>query len=205
MFLVSSLTTKRSGSSSYPARICHFSYRRSWVRRAARECPRITTLTTTDRLGDGEERYPAAGCGFATLAQLTWVGLTSFLRTCPLKSDAPYAFQARTFGFWSLSAARMSMSRRRGPVKRFGFAMEHYQIMWSVVKKDLRIEQREDGSVGTTLTPFASATCAGETRFSDTRKLQKRFVKESLARIARAGQRNDPHLSAFALDTQAIF
>jgi uncharacterized protein (UPF0548 family) len=94
------------------------------------------------------------------------------------------AVQARTFGFWSLSACRIVyLISDEGPIKRFGFAYgtladhvergeERFTIEW----------HREDNSVWYDILAFSRpAHPLVRIAFPLARMLQKRFVKQSLS------------------------
>jgi uncharacterized protein (UPF0548 family) len=101
------------------------------------------------------------------------------------------AVQARTFGFWSLSACRIVyFISDEAPMKRFGFAYgtladhvergeERFTIEW----------HREDNSVWYDILAFSRpGHPLVRIAFPLARMLQKRFIKESLAVMAAAAR-----------------
>jgi len=101
------------------------------------------------------------------------------------------ALQARTFGFWSLSACRIVyLISDEGSIKRFGFAYgtladhvergeERFTIEW----------HREDNSVWYDILAFSRpAHPLVRIAFTLARMLQKRFIKESLAAMTAAAR-----------------
>ena len=101
------------------------------------------------------------------------------------------AVQARTFGFWSLSACRIVyLISDEGPIKRFGFAYgtladhvergeERFTIEW----------HRKDNSVWYDILAFSRPRHPlVRTAFPLARMLQKRFVKDSLATMTAAAR-----------------
>ena len=94
------------------------------------------------------------------------------------------AVQAHTFGFWSLSAARVIylIDERRTQSARFGFAYGTLPDHVEQGEERFMIEWREDNSVWYDIYAFSRPRHPlVKLGFPITRMLQKRFVRESLA------------------------
>jgi uncharacterized protein (UPF0548 family) len=135
------------------------------------------------RLGDGEQTYQRARAALQSWQQfdLGWVTIVPAGQA--VAAGTTVAVQAHTFGFWSLSAARIVyVIDEMGPVKRFGFAYGTLPHHVECGEERFSIEGHDDGSVWYDIFAFSRpqhpAVKAG---FPIARKLQKRFVRESLA------------------------
>ena len=100
------------------------------------------------------------------------------------------AVQARTFGFWSLSAARIVyVIEENTAANRFGFAYGTLPNHVECGEERFMIERLENNSVWYDIYAFSHPEHPlVRLGFPIARKLQKRFVKQSLARIARVAE-----------------
>ena len=142
------------------------------------------------RLGDGDEVYLRAVAALRSWKQFDLGWVTIVPPNTPVEVGRTVAVQARTFGFWSLSAARIVyVIEDVTPVKRFGFAYGTLPNHVECGEERFTIEQREDDSVWYDIYAFSRPQHPlVRLGFPIARKLQKRFSKESLARIAKAAQ-----------------
>lgn len=140
------------------------------------------------RLGDGDEVYLRAVAALRSWKQsdLGWVTIVP--PHTPIEVGRTVAVQARTFGFWSLSAARIVyVIEDEAPVKRFGFAYGTLPNHVECGEERFTIEHREDDSVWYDIYAFSHPQHPlVRLGFLIARKLQQRFVRESLAVMARA-------------------
>lgn len=141
------------------------------------------------KLGAGQETYERAVAALRRWQQfdLGWVKIVP--DTTPLEVGATVAIKAKTFGFWSLSACRIVyVINQEGPSRRFGFAYgtltnhvergeERFTIEWHA----------DDDSVWYDILAFSRPhqlfVMLG---YPLARRLQKRFVRESLLTMAAA-------------------
>ena len=140
------------------------------------------------RLGDGEDVYLRAVAALKSWKQFDLGWVTIVPPNTPVEVGRTVAVQARTFGFWSLSAARIVyVIEDEAPVKRFGFAYGTLPNHVECGEERFTIEQREDGSVWYDIYAFSHPQHPlVRLGFPVARKLQKRFVRDSLAVMARA-------------------
>ena len=140
------------------------------------------------RLGDGDEVYLRAVAALRSWKQFDLGWVTIVPPHTPVEVGRTVAVQARTFGFWSLSAARIVyVIEDEGPVKRFGFAYGTLPNHVECGEERFTIERREDYSVWYDIYAFSHPQHPLVRLGSPiARKLQKRFAKESLARITKA-------------------
>jgi uncharacterized protein (UPF0548 family) len=142
------------------------------------------------KLGDGEEIYLRAVAALRSWKQFDLGWVTIVPPNIPIEVGRTVAVQARTFGFWSLSAARIVyVIEDEAPVKRFGFAYGTLPNHVECGEERFTIEQRQDDSVWYDIYAFSRHQHPlVRLGFPIARRLQRRFAKESLARIARAVQ-----------------
>ena len=140
------------------------------------------------RLGDGEDVYLRAVAALKSWKQFDLGWVTIVPPNTPVEVGSTVAVQARTFGFWSLSAARIVyVIEDLAPVKRFGFAYGTLPNHVECGEERFTIEQHEDGSVWYDIYAFSHPQHPlVRLGFPVARKLQKRFVRDSLAVMARA-------------------
>ena len=140
------------------------------------------------RLGDGDQIYLQAVSALRIWKQfdLGWVTIVP-LHT-PVEVGRIVAVQARTFGFWSLSAARVVyVVDDWEPLKRSGFAYGTLPNHVECGEERFTIEQREDGSVWYDIYAFSHPQHPFvKLGFPLARRLQKRFVRDSLAVMIQA-------------------
>jgi uncharacterized protein (UPF0548 family) len=137
-------------------------------------------------LGQGTGTYERAIAELRKWSQfdLGWVKIVP--DTTPLAVGNVVAIQARTFGVWSLSACRVVyLINEDGPVRKFGFA---YGTLTNHVERGeerFTIELQEDGSVWYDILAFSQPhQLLVRLGYPITRRLQKRFARESLKRMA---------------------
>lgn len=141
------------------------------------------------RLGEGEAVFQRAVAALRSWKQfdLGWVTITPAGK--PLTVGTAVAVQAHTFGFWSLSAARIVyvIDEREPGNARFGFAYGTLPDHVECGEERFRIEWREDNSVWYDIYAFSHPQHAlVKLGFKLARRLQQRFVKESLATMKSA-------------------
>jgi uncharacterized protein (UPF0548 family) len=167
-----------------------FSYREVGATRSEAAPPDYKIDHNRMRLGDGEDVYLRAVAALKSWKQFDLGWVTIVPPKTPVEVGRTVAVQARTFGFWSLSAARIVyVIEDEAPVKRFGFAYGTLPNHVECGEERFTIEQLEDGSVWYDIYAFSHPQHPlVKLGFPIARKLQKRFAKESLARIATAAQ-----------------
>jgi uncharacterized protein (UPF0548 family) len=114
---------------------------------------------------------------------LGWVGIVP--DTTPLEVGNTVAIRARTFGLWSLSACSIVyLIDEKAPVRKFGFA---YGTLGNHVERGeerFTVELHEDGSVWYDILAFSQPhQFFVRLAYPLARRLQKRFARESLARM----------------------
>jgi len=139
------------------------------------------------RLGDGEDVYLRAVAALRTWRHFDLGWVTIVPPKTPVEVGRIVAVQARTFGFWSLSAARIVyVIEDKTPVKRFGFAYGTLPNHVECGEERFMIERREDDSVWYDLYAFSHPQHPlVRLGLPIARKLQRRFVRDSLAVMAR--------------------
>ena len=173
-----------------------FSYREVGATRSEVVPAGTTVLLTSDynidhnrmRLGDGEDVYLRAVAALKSWKQFDLGWVTIVPPNTPVEVGRTVAVQARTFGFWSLSAARIVyVIEDVAPVNRFGFAYGKLPNHVECGEERFTIEQLEDGSVWYDIYAFSHPQHPlVRLGFPIARKLQQRFVRDSLAVMARA-------------------
>jgi uncharacterized protein (UPF0548 family) len=148
------------------------------------------------RLGDGENTYQRAVSALRSWKQYELVWVTIVPRGTPVEAGCTVAVQANTFGFWSLSAARIVyVIDEVTSMKRFGFAYGTLPDHVECGEERFTMEWHEDNSVWYDIYAFSRPQHPFvRLGFPVGRMLQKRFVKESLASIVEAS-RQEPGTS----------
>jgi uncharacterized protein (UPF0548 family) len=164
-----------------------FSYREVGATRSEAAPPGYNIDHNRIRLGDREDAYLRAVAALRSWKQFDLGWVTIVPPNTPLEVGRTVAVQARTFGFWSLSAARIVyVIEDVAPVKRFGFAYGTLPNHVECGEERFTIEQLEDGSVWYDIYAFSHPQHPFvRLGFPVARKLQKRFVRDSLAVMAR--------------------
>ena len=165
-----------------------FSYPEVGATRSDEKPPGYNVDHNRVRLGDGEEVYLRAVAALRNWKQFDLGWVTIVPPKTPVEVGRIVAIQARTFGFWSLSAARIVyVIDEEAPVKRFGFAYGTLPNHVECGEERFTIERREDNSVWYDIYAFSHPQHPlVRLGFLVARKLQKRFVRDSLAVMVRA-------------------
>jgi len=143
------------------------------------------------QLGRGEQVYECAVDALRHWRQFDLGWVTVVPTGVPVEVGATVAVRARTFGFWSLSAARIIyVINENEPVQRFGFAYgtlpdhvergeERFTVEW----------HKQDNSVWYDILAFSQPRHPlVRLSFPLARMLQKRFVQDSKRRMVEAVQ-----------------
>jgi uncharacterized protein (UPF0548 family) len=164
-----------------------FSYREVGATRSEIALPGYNIDHNRIRLGDGEDVYVRAVAALQSWKQFELGWVTIVPPHTPVEVGRTVAVQARTFGLWSLSAARIVyVIEGVAPMKRFGFAYGTLPNHVECGEERFTIEQREDGSVWYDIYAFSHPQHPlVKLGFPVARKLQQRFVRDSLAMMAR--------------------
>lgn len=136
------------------------------------------------RLGEGEAVFQRATAALRSWKEFDLGWVTIMPPGKPLAVGTTVAVQAHTFGFWSLSAARIVyvIDERETRNARFGFAYGTLPDHVECGEERFSIEWREDNSVWYDIYAFSHPQHALVKLGSKlARMLQKRFAKESLA------------------------
>lgn len=167
-----------------------FTYREVGATRNEATPPGYNVDHNRVKLGDGEDVYLRAVAALRNWKQFDLGWVTIVPPNTPIEVGRTVAIQARTFGFWSLSAARIVyVIEDEAPVKRFGFAYGTLPNHVECGEERFTIERREDDSVWYDIYAFSHPQHPlVKLGYPIARKLQRQFAKESLARIARAAQ-----------------
>jgi uncharacterized protein (UPF0548 family) len=141
------------------------------------------------KLGDGEQTYQRAVSALKSWKQfdLGWATIVPLGKL--LEAGTTVAVQAKVFGFWSLNAARIVylIDERQNQNARFGFAYGTLPNHVECGEERFTIEWHEDDSVWYDIYAFSRPQHPlVKLGFPIARRLQKRFVKDSLASIVRA-------------------
>jgi uncharacterized protein (UPF0548 family) len=149
-----------------------------------------------ERLGEGTEVFVAA-CG----ALRRWVMFPAPWARIeprgggtypPLEEGTTVAMVAQALGLWWLSACRivytLDETSEAGPVRRrYGFAYGTLPRHVERGEERFSVELREDGSVSYDLLAFSTPRYwAARLGYPLARRLQRRFVRDSLAAMRRA-------------------
>lgn len=142
------------------------------------------------RLGEGEETYERAMAALRSWKQfdLGWVRIVP--TGVAIKPGTTVAVEAKTFGFWSLSACRIVyVIDEKEPVRKFGFAYGTLQDHVERGEERFTIEWHKDESVWYDIYAFSRPHHPiVRLAFPLARMLQKRFARDSLASIVKASR-----------------
>jgi len=141
------------------------------------------------KLGDGEETYRRAVSALKNWKQFDLGWVTIVPPGKPLEVGTTVAVQAKVFGFWSLNAARIVyvIDERQDKTARFGFAYGTLPDHVECGEERFLIEWQADNSVWYDIYAFSRPKHPlVKLGFPIARRLQKRFVKDSLASIVKA-------------------
>ena len=141
------------------------------------------------KLGEGQETYRLAVAALRSWQQfdLGWVTVVPAGR--PLEVGTTVAVRAKTFGFWSLNAARIVyvIDEKQNGNARFGFAYGTLPDHVERGEERFTIERHADDSVWYDIYAFSRPKHPlARLGFPITRMLQKRFVRDSLAKMTTA-------------------
>jgi uncharacterized protein (UPF0548 family) len=140
------------------------------------------------RLGDGETIFERAVAALRNWQQfeLGWIKIMP--PGSPITVGQTVAIRAHTFGFWSLSAARIVyVIEESEPVQRFGYAYGTLPNHVECGEERFTIERLEGGSVWYDLYAFSHPQHPLVRLGSPlARNLQKHFVRESLEVMRKA-------------------
>ncbi|MDQ2856395.1 MAG: DUF1990 domain-containing protein [Acidobacteriota bacterium] len=141
------------------------------------------------KLGSGQQTYERAVAALRRWRQfdLGWVRIVP--DTTPLAVGNTVAIKARTFGFWSLSAARVVyLINEDAPVLKFGFAYGTLKDHVECGEERFTIEwHTQDDSVWYDILAFSRPHhILVKLGYRLARRLQKRFARESLQTMLRA-------------------
>ncbi|HVQ38912.1 MAG TPA: DUF1990 domain-containing protein [Pyrinomonadaceae bacterium] len=136
------------------------------------------------RLGDGEQTYNQAIAALRSWKQfgLGWVSVVPAGQV--LDVGTTVAVQAETFGFWSLSAARIVylIDEEQDGTTRFGFAYGTLPDHVETGEERFTVERLQDGSVWYDIYAFSRPRHPlVRLGYPLTRMLQKRFARDSMA------------------------
>jgi uncharacterized protein (UPF0548 family) len=160
-----------------------FSYREVGATRNETPPQNFTADHNRTRLGDGENVYQRAVAALKKWEQFNLGWVTIVPPDTPIAVGQAVAVRAYTFGLWSLSATRIVyLIEEHGPVQRFGFAYGTLPNHVECGEERFTIERLADDSVWYDIYAFSRPQHAlARLGFPITRKLQKRFIRESLA------------------------
>ena len=134
------------------------------------------------RLGSGANTYERAVAALRRWEQfnLGWVKIVP--DSTPLEVGNTVAVRARTFGLWSLSAARIVyVLNEATPLRRFGFAYGTLPDHVEQGEERFSVELHEDGSVWYDILAFSRPhQFVVRLAAPVARRLQQRFASESL-------------------------
>ena len=158
-----------------------FSYREVGATRSEEAPAGYTVDHNRIRLGEGENIYQRAVSALRSWQQfdLGWVQIVP--PNTPVEVGRTVAVRAHTFGFWSLNACRIVYVIDEKE-KRFGFAYGTLPNHVECGEERFSIERHEDDSVWYDIYAFSHPEHPlVRLGFPIARKLQKRFVRASLA------------------------
>lgn len=140
------------------------------------------------KLGDGEDAYQRALDALRSWKHFDLGWVTIVPRNTPVEIGRTVAVQAKTFGFWSLSACRVVyVNDERESMRKFGFAYGTLPDHVECGEERFTIEWHEDDSVWYDIYAFSHPQHPlVKLGFPIARSLQKRFARESLAAMVRA-------------------
>jgi len=165
-----------------------FTYSEVGATRSETAPERFTVDHNRIRLGDGERIYERAVSALRSWKQFEMGWVTIVPPNMPIEVGRTVAVQAQTFGFWSLSAARIVyVIEESNPVKRFGFAYGTLPNHVECGEERFMVELLEDDSVWYDIYAFSHPQHPlVKLGFPVARRLQKRFVRDSMAVMTRA-------------------
>ena len=160
-----------------------FSYRQVGATRGEVAPADFTVDHNRIRLGAGERTYQRAVSALRSWQQFELGWVTIVPPYTPVEVGRTVAVQAYTFGFWSINACRIIyVIAEDEPVKRFGFAYGTLPNHVECGEERFSIEWYADDSVWYDIyalsRPQHPLVRLG---FPVARRLQKRFVRDSLA------------------------
>ena len=135
-------------------------------------------------IGKGEETYQHAVSALRSWRQFELGWVTVVPPGKPLEIGTTVAVQTKTFGFWSLNAARIVylIDERSAQDARFGFAYGTLPDHVERGEERFSVEWRADDSVWYDIYAFSRPKHPlVRLGFPVTRMLQRRFVRDSLA------------------------
>ena len=141
------------------------------------------------KIGDGEETYQRAVSALQSWKQFDLGWVTIMPPGMLLEAGTTVAVQAKVFGFWSLNAARVVylIDERQNQKARFGFAYGTLPDHVECGEERFTIEWQTDDSVWYDIYAFSRPQHPlVKLGFPIARRLQKRFVKDSLAAMVLA-------------------
>jgi len=140
------------------------------------------------KLGQGPETFQKAVTALKNWKQfdLGWVNIVP--SETAIAVGAVVAVRAHTFGVWSLNACRIVyVVDEEGPVKKFGFAYGTLPDHVECGEERFMIEQHPDGSVFYDIFAFSRPRqLLVRMGVPIARRLQRRFVRDSLVAMIRA-------------------
>jgi len=151
--------------------------------------PGYTVDHNRTKLGEGEQTYQRAVSALKNWKQFDLGWATIVPPGKLLEAGTTVAVQAKVFGFWSLNAARIVylIDERQNLNARFGFAYGTLPDHVECGEERFTIEWQEDDSVWYDIYAFSRPQHPLVKLGSPiARRLQQRFVKDSLASIVRA-------------------
>lgn len=144
------------------------------------------------RLGDGEKTYQRAVSALRSWQQFDLGWVTIVPPGKPLEVATTVAVQTKTFGFWSLNAARIVyvIDERQTQNARYGFAYGTLPDHVERGEERFTVEWQADDSVWYDIYAFSRPRHPlARLGFPVTRMLQKQFVRDSLAVMKAAAER----------------
>ncbi len=142
------------------------------------------------RLGEGEETYVRAIAALRSWKHfdLRWVRIVPPGEA--VEAATTGAVEAKTFGFWSLSACRIVyVIDEKEPVRKFGFAYGTLRDHVERGEERFTIEWHKDDSVWYDIYAFSRPHHPiVRLAFPLARMLQKRFARDSLAAMVMASE-----------------
>ncbi|HSS19849.1 MAG TPA: DUF1990 domain-containing protein [Pyrinomonadaceae bacterium] len=136
------------------------------------------------KLGEGAETFQKAVAALRGWKHFDLGWVTVEPKGKPLEVGTTVAVRAHTFGFWSLSAARIvyTIDEEQGQQRQFGFAYGTLPDHVECGEERFMIEWLADNSVWYDIYAFSQPRHPlVRLGFPLARMLQKRFVKDSLA------------------------
>ncbi len=142
------------------------------------------------KLGTGGETYQRAVAALQCWQQFDLGWVTIVPPGKPLEVGTTVAVRTKTFGFWSLNAARIVyvIDERQTRTARFGFAYGTLPDHVERGEERFTVDWQADNSVWYDIYAFSRPKHPlARLGFPITRMLQKRFVRDSLAVMAKQG------------------